>query len=98
MESTQTTVTIQEGGRIIIPDSVLEKVGLQVGDTLSLTSIEALIIAHKGGTPTNAVTLLEELGQALNVSGYNTKAKVQSLIDTVKMEVTAEWENATQNP
>jgi hypothetical protein len=73
-------------------------VGLQVGDTLSLIRIQEVIIARKGEHPTNAITLLEELGSALKVSGYDTKAKVQSLIDTVKMEVTSEWEHKTYTP
>jgi bifunctional DNA-binding transcriptional regulator/antitoxin component of YhaV-PrlF toxin-antitoxin module len=98
MKTDQSTVTIQEGGQITLPHWLIEKTGLRIGDDLSLANLHGVIIARKAGNDMGAVSLLEELGKSLNRAGYNTKEKVESLIDTVKMEVVEEWENKTHQP
>lgn len=95
MKMTQETITLQDGGQITIPDWLIKQTGLQIGEALRITNIRGLIIVHEANG-ISAVDLLEELGKALNESGYNTREKVHSLIDEVKMEVTEEWENRPQ--
>ncbi len=98
METTHATVTIEEGGKIILPHWIIKKVGLQIGDTLNITNLQGTIIARKSGDSPNTIDFFKELGRSLNASGYNTREKVQSIIDAVKMEVTEEWENKTHKP
>ena len=97
MKMTQETIILQDGGQITIPDWLIKQTGLQIGEALRITNIRGLIIVHEANG-ISAVDLLEELGKALNESGYTTREKVQSLIDEVKMEVTEEWENKQHKP
>ncbi len=49
------------------------------------------VIEKKLDPSKSAFDMLEELGQALRAAGYDTREKIDQLVDEVKLEVTEEW-------
>ena len=85
-------VVLREEGQIILPQGVLEHSRLGIGDLLFVVELsEDTIVLKKLDPSKTALDMLQELGVALRAAGYDTREKVDQLVNEIKREVTDEW-------
>ncbi len=83
---------LEQDGKVSLPPGVIEDIHLATGDWLFVTELsEDSIVLKKLDPSKSAFDMLEELGQALRAAGYDTREKIDQLVDEVKLEVTEEW-------
>ncbi len=83
---------LESDGKVSLPPGVIEDIHLVKGDLLFVSELSADSIVLKKIDPSkSAIDMLEELGAALRAAGYDTREKVDQLVDEVKLEVTEEW-------
>jgi len=85
-------VTLDPGGMVMLPREVLKTSRLGTGDLLFVVELsEDTIVLKKLDETKSALDMLQELGVALGAAGYDTREKVDQLVNEVKREVTEEW-------
>ena len=85
-------VTLDPEGKVTLPNAMLKASHLDTGDHLFVIELSNdTIVLKKLDATKNARDLLNELGAALRAAGYDTREKVDQLVDEIKREVTEEW-------
>ena len=91
MEVVEEIVKIGEKGRIILPEKIVEKEKLKIGDLMAIGYIDGFITLSKVEKKMDVIDVFTGLGEALREKGYDSEEKIKELVDEVKEEVTEEW-------